>query len=36
MKFGVQSSLKINTCVCLSDYLCGFHPGEKKKQQKNK
>lgn len=31
VKFGVQSSLKINTCVCLSDSLCGFYQGEKKK-----
>lgn len=30
MKFGVQSCLKINTCVCLSDLLCGFQQGKKK------
>lgn len=28
MKFGVQSCLKINTCVCLSDLLCGFQQGK--------
>lgn len=30
VKFGVQSCLKINTCVCLSDFLCGFQQGKKK------
>lgn len=30
VKFGVQSCLKINTCVCLSDLLCGFQQGGKK------
>lgn len=28
VKFGVQSCLKINTCVCLSDFLCGFQQGK--------
>lgn len=28
VKFGVQSCLKINTCVCLSDLLCGFQQGK--------
>lgn len=28
VKFGVQSCLKINTCVCSSDLLCGFQQGK--------
>lgn len=28
VKFGVQSCLKINTCVCLSGLLCGFQQGK--------
>lgn len=34
VKFGVQSCLKINTCVRWSDVLCGFQPGKREKKQK--
>lgn len=33
VKFGVQSCLKINTCVCLSDLLCGFQQEKKQKKK---
>lgn len=33
VKFGVQSCLKINTCVRWSDVLCGFQPGKWEKKQ---
>lgn len=36
VKFGVQSCLKINTCVCLSDFLCGFQQGKKQNLVRSK
>lgn len=35
VKFGVQSSLQINTCVCLSDFLVWLSPGGEKSIRSN-